>query len=86
MSGTVDRGFNKSGLTFSGPGQTKSFTVTQPGHTGPFIYTDLCRSGEVAVTTKDFITFTVTAQARGGCTSLITGLQGSTETVIYTVP
>ena len=86
LSGTVDEQSNRSGLTFSGPGQTKSFTATQTGHTGPFGYDDLCRNGEVAVTTKDFITFTVIAQASGSCTGIITGLDGSTETVVYTVP
>jgi hypothetical protein len=86
LSGTVDERFNTSGLTFSGPGQTKSFTATQTGHTGPFRYDDLCRNEAVAVTTKDFITFTVIAQASGSCTGVITGLQDSIETVVYTVP
>ena len=86
LSGTVDEGFNTSGLTFSGPGQTKSFTATQTGHTGPFDYENRCGNEAVAVTTTDSVTFKIIALTRGTCTGVLTGLQGTIETIVYNVP
>jgi hypothetical protein len=86
LSGTVDERFNTSGLTFSGAGQTKSFTATQTGHTGPFGYTPRCGNGAVTVTTTDNITFNATAVTSGTCTGVVAGLQGSIETIVFNVP
>ena len=86
LSGTVDEGSNTSSLTFSGPGQTKSFTASQPGHSGPFDLDNRCGNEAVAITTTDFITFKIFAQTSGTCTSVITGLKGTTETIVFKVP
>jgi hypothetical protein len=86
LSGTVDNGFNTSALTFTGPGQTKSFTATQTGHTGPFGYENRCGNEAVAVTTTDSITFKIIALTSGTCTGIVSGLDGSIETIVFNVP
>lgn len=89
LSGTVGGEGNRSVLTFTSSPQTKSFTVTQTGHTGPFGSTFGCGSGATAtatVATTDNITFDVTAQHSGTCVGTITGLRSSYETIEFHVP
>jgi hypothetical protein len=89
LSGTVAGESNRSDLTFTSSPQTKSFTVTQTGHTGPFRSTFGCGSGPTAtvtVATTDNITFDVTAQHSGQCSGTITGLQTSQEAIVFHVP
>ncbi|HWT04500.1 MAG TPA: hypothetical protein VN224_01985 [Xanthomonadales bacterium] len=89
LTGMVALPFNQSQLTFSGSPQTKSFTATQPGHTGPFGFTHQCGSGTdaiVSVATTDHITFDVTALKSGTCAATIGGLQTSVEFIHFFVP
>jgi hypothetical protein len=89
LAGTVAGPPNDSALTFTGAPQTKSFTATQTGHTGPFGFTHACGSGAnaiVAIATTDNITFNVTALKSGNCSATIAGLQTSVEVVHFHVP
>jgi|GEM_PF-6562056 len=89
LSGTVAGPPNYSDLTFSGSPQTKSFTATQTGHSGPFGFTATCGTGAnaiVTVATADHITFDVTALKSGNCNGTIAGLQTSVESIHFHVP
>jgi hypothetical protein len=86
LAGTVKQPFSVSDLTFTGPGQTKSFTASQTGHTGPFGSTFACQNGTVSVATADHVTFDVTALKSGTCSGTISGLQTSVEFIHFHVP
>jgi hypothetical protein len=92
LAGTVAGSLHQSTLTFTARPQTKSFTASQPGHSGPFGFSldpTTCGSGasaKVTVATADHITFDVTALNSGTCYGTVRGLGTSTEIVYFQVP
>jgi len=91
LSGTAADHTNQSTLTFTAAPQTKPFTASQAGHSGPFGFSldGACGTGAnaiVTVATTDHVTFNATALKSGTCLGRVTGLGKSIELLTFNVP